>query len=184
MRLQHLSSFSCDLASWWANVIANVITWLEPVNISQQFRFHPSDFLQMIRKWPRSDLRPQTHTHKNDTNDTNPYMLKRVICTPPSPHTSASITCKWLSKKQQKKNLQGHIIESTWITSKLMGLTAAWCRRIVLQHTEQDKCKIDEPDDRKQWTSQRGRALKRGLGEAAEGKWKKINRRIKRLMRH
>lgn len=27
------------------------------------------------------------------------------------------------------------------------------------------------------------RALKRGLGDATEGKWKKINRRIKTLMR-
>lgn len=51
-----------------------------------------------------------------------------------------------------------------------MGLTAAWCHRIVLQHTQQDKCKIDEQTDRKHWTSQRGRALKRPLGETAEGK--------------
>lgn len=45
---------------------------------------------------------------------------------------------------------------------------------------EQDEYKTDELTGIKRWTSQRGAALKRGLGEAAEGKWKKINRQIKR----
>lgn len=51
-----------------------------------------------------------------------------------------------------------------------MGLTAAWCHQVVLQHTEQDKRKIDELDKRKQWTSQRDRALKSGLEEAIGGR--------------
>lgn len=48
-----------------------------------------------------------------------------------------------------------------------MDLTATWCHQIVLQ---QDKGKIDEPFNRKEWTSQRGKSLKGRTGRGNRGK--------------
>lgn len=51
-----------------------------------------------------------------------------------------------------------------------MGLTAAWCHQIVLQHAEQDKCEEDEPAAITPWTSQRGKSLKERTGRGSGGK--------------
>lgn len=152
------------------------VTWSQAAFISQasSLGFSSLSWFGKKRKKQKKgyDFGPQTHTHT--------HRRTRYTHHPPLSHTLVCINNMEMTEQKAKK--QGQITESTGMTSKWMGLTAACCRWIVLQHSERDK--IDESTDWTQWTGQRARALKRRLGEATEGKWKKINRRIKQLMRH
>lgn len=146
MRLQHLSSFSCDLVSWWAHIITQSCD-------SGQWIFHSTwGFISRIfSRWLKSQGLILDHTHPHSWND---HFTEKNKAThthiptptptphPPLTHTHPQKSLDWA--KSQKRERAYHRINT--LTSKWMGLTAAWCHQVVLQHTEQDKRKIDELD--------------------------------------
>lgn len=135
--------FVGELVSWWAQTLTYHVTGAG--NVFHSWGFIPQVFSSWL-KTPEVQSEWQGYTH--------------------------TLLCSYM--QHCRKNLRGKKKHgrntSAGISGKPMGLTAARCRQLVLQHDEQDQSKKDESPAITEWTSQEGKSLKVRTGRGSRGK--------------